>query len=311
MLITNKPYCVYVENGLAIYNYDLKISRNPIAKILFWYLVRSANLKKLIFMSEAGKKSFISSSKYSKKTIDIINSKSIVCYPLIENDDAANKKFNGKINILFAGMFYVKGGLESVNAIKKLEKRYKNIKLTIVTPIHSIKKVDLDYISSIKSITLLDAKFNTQEMKNIFKKHDIFLLPTYRDSFGLVLIEALSVGMPIVCTDQYALKEMAINNYNGFVIPNHPLRDYNPDTLKLYGKYYNPKDFYSDLFEFQKKGKMKEIEKFIYNSIEKFILKPKLIEKFSKNSLELYDKKFHYQLISDKIESVFLEAIKK
>jgi glycosyltransferase involved in cell wall biosynthesis len=174
-----------------------------------------------------------------------------------------------------------------------------------------IKKEDIEYIRSLPRLNLLDAKLNEQQMINIYQSNDIFILPTFRDGFGLVLIEALAYGMPLIITDQYATAEMAIDEYNGFIYPNHPLKDYNPETYELLGKYYNPKDFYSDLFKFQKEGKMKPVESFIYNSMEKFILNPEILEKFSKNSIGLYNKKFHHQLISDKIESVFLEAIKK
>jgi glycosyltransferase involved in cell wall biosynthesis len=152
---------------------------------------------------------------------------------------------------------------------------------------------------------------NEQQMIDIYQSHDVFILPTFRDGFGLVLIEALAYGMPLIITNQYATGEMAIDGHNGFIYPNHPLKDYDPKTYRLLGMYYNPKDFYSALFKLQKKGEMKPIEYFIYSSMEKFILNPNLIEEFSKNSLELYNKKFHHQIISDKIESVFLEAIKK
>ena len=40
LLFTNKPYCVYIENGVALFNYDLKFVRHPIARLFFAILVR-------------------------------------------------------------------------------------------------------------------------------------------------------------------------------------------------------------------------------------------------------------------------------
>jgi len=312
LILTNKPYCTYIETGLALYNYDIEIAKNPIARFLVSFLATRKNCKKLIFVSEASRKSFYSTIKYSGRKRIILEEKSIVIYPIpIEKKESPIKKFDGEIKLLFAGTFYIKGGMEIVKAFGQLSKKYSNAKLTILTAIHMIKKEDINYIKSINNLALLDAKLNEQQMIDIYQSHDIFLLPTFRDGFGLVLIEALAYGMPMIITDQYATGEMVVDGYNGFIYPNHPLKDYNPETYELLGKYYNPRDFYSDLFKLQKEGKMKPVEDFIYNSMEKFILNPSLIEEFSKNSIELYNKKFHYQLISDKIESVFLEAIKK
>jgi glycosyltransferase involved in cell wall biosynthesis len=312
LMLTTKPYCTYIETGLALYNYDLAIAKNPIANFLVSFFASRSNCKKLIFVSEASRKSFYSTINYSEKVRKKMEEKSIVIYPIpIEKQIAQVKKFNYKVKFLFAGTFYIKGGMELVKAYEMLSKRYSDITLTIITAIHMLKKEDTTYIQSLPNINLLDAKLNEQEMIEIYQSHDIFLLPTFRDGFGLVLIEALAYGMPLIITDQYATSEMAIQDYNGFIYPNHPLKDYDPDTYKLFGRYYNPRDFYSALFKFQQEGKMKPVEDFIYNSMEKFILNPALIEEFSKNSLELYNKKFHYQLISDKIESIFLDAIKK
>lgn len=314
LLLTNKPYCAYVENGLALFNYDIKIAQNPIARFLFKLFVRMKNCKKIIFMSETSRTSFFSTLKLDKKTEEVARNKSIQCYPLVINhfkNILKSLKNNEPIKFLFAGSFYLKGGLEMVNAFTKLHDCYENIRLTIITELDGIRPEDLNKIEKIKGIDIYDTKFSETEMLEFFNNNHVFLLPTFRDSFGLVLIEALSAGMPIIANDQYAVKEMVIENYNGFLFPNHPLKDYNTDTFELYGKLSEPYIFYDRLFRLQSEKKMKDIENYLYSSMEKFILNPALIEKFSQNSLDLYNKKFHYQLISDKIESIFEDAIKK
>lgn len=312
LLLTNKPYCVYIENGISIYKYDSVIAKNPVAKAIASFLIKRKQCKKLIFMSKTAQQSFLFSVRYSKKTIAAIKSKSAQCYPLIlRRNEPLSKKFSGKIKLLFAGTFYMKGGIEVVNAFEKLKKKYPNISLTIITQIQAIDKKDLERIKNMEGMDIFNAQFNIDQMNEFYRTHDIFVLPSYRDSFGMILVEVMSLGMPIVATDQYATSEMIINNYNGFLYPDHPLKDYDPETFKIFGKYYQPKDFYTELFKLQREGKMKPIESFLYDSIEKFVLDPELLEKFSQNSLDLYNKKFHYDLISDRIESIFLEAIEK
>lgn len=304
-LITNKPYCIYIENGVAPYNYDVEMAHNPIAKLVASFLIRRKSCTALIFMSKAAQKSFTASVRYSKKTLVCIQQKSVQIYPLVEAKNVPPKKETSTLRLLFAGMFYMKGGLEIIHAYAQLQKKYPALQLTIVTPLKTVHPSHLEYIRSIQGVSTLDAKFTSEEMENLYTTHDIFLLPTYRDSFGLVLIEAISYGMPIICTNQFATTEVAINEYNAFVYPNHPLKDYDPETIQMFGKYKNPKTFYTDLFALQQSGALQPIEAFLFSSIERFIITPNLLETFSKNSLELYNTTFHQDIISEKIEAVF------
>ena len=311
LLLTNKPYCVYIENGIALYNYDIKIAAHPIARLLFSLLIRQNNCKRLIFMNQTSQTSFLSTVPYRKKTLAIIKNKSAVVYPLIEKKSVAPKKFTGKLKLLFVGMFYIKGGTELTQAYAQLRKTYTNIELTIVTPLQTIKTTDYQNMKQIPGLTLIDAALGEKEMNTLYREHDIFLLPTYRDSAPLVLIEAVSWGMPIICTDQYSIPEIAEDNHNAFVYHNHPLKDYDPTTYRPLGKYHNPRDFYYELFRLQKAGELEPIKNFIFNSIERFLKEPFLLEKFSLGSLELYNRKLHQNRIASQIESVFLETIKQ
>jgi glycosyltransferase involved in cell wall biosynthesis len=234
-----------------------------LAQLLFSFLVRRKNLKKFIFMSEAGQKSFFATVPYSEETKKIIEGKSIQVYPLIEKKSIMPKKYSGNLRLLFAGMIYIKGGIELVNAFAELRKRSDSVELTIITPLHTIKTTDIEMMQRVPGLTLLDATLDEKAMNDMYVSHDIFLLPTYRDGFGLVLVEAISFGMPIICTDQYATTEVALDGYNAFVYRGHPLKDYDEKTYRLLGKYYNPKDFYDDLFRLQKEGALKPIEAFL------------------------------------------------
>lgn len=312
LVITLKPYCTYIETGLALYNYDLEIAKNPIARWIVMFLATRKQCKQLIFFSEAAKKSFFTTVSYPSSVRRRLESKSTIIYPIpIAKQESKPRQFTGQLRLLFPGTFYIKGGLEVAHAYERLRKVHKNVSLTIITAMHSLRTEDIDYMRSLPGLTLLDAKLNEQEMIEVYQSHDVFLLPTYRDGFGLVLIEALAYGMPVIITDQYATSEMAVDGYNGFIYPNHPLKDYDPETYRLLGKYNDIKALYTDLLQFQKDGALKPVEDFLVNSVEKYLKDPKLFEKHSKHSLELYAKKFDADMLSQKIEQVFLRAIEK
>ena len=49
---------------------------------------------------------------------------------------------------------------------------------------------------------------------------DIFVFPTYyaNETFGLVNIEAMQFGLPIITCDEGAISDIVNNNVNGFII---------------------------------------------------------------------------------------------
>jgi glycosyltransferase involved in cell wall biosynthesis len=62
-----------------------------------------------------------------------------------------------------------------------------------------------------------------QKLASIYRQADIFVLPSIDgkdiENFGVVLIEAMASGLPVVTTDCMGPKEIVNNNYDGYVIP--------------------------------------------------------------------------------------------
>jgi glycosyltransferase involved in cell wall biosynthesis len=99
--------------------------------------------------------------------------------------------------------FEAKGGLYLLEAYKQLKKELDNIKLVIVgsDPILSeleMKEFNIDWQGLIPR----------SEVKKIIGNFDIFAYPTLADGFPLVVLEALSLGVPVLVSDFFALPEM-------------------------------------------------------------------------------------------------------
>lgn len=314
-LITNKPYCIYIENGIAVFDYDPEIARRPIAQYIAKKCILSNNCKRLIFMSNTALTGFLNSISLSGKQRESIKKKCVQCYPLIKNPLGAPAlrkiKTGGKVRFLYIGTFYIKGGLETIRVFSFLKKKYPNITLTVVTGLDMVYPEDIEIMRKTPGIQILEANFSEKELfENLYNTHDILVYPTYRDGFGLLLVEVMASGLPVIGTAQYATPEMIVNEKNGLLISDHPMKDYDEKTFVFNGEFRQPRDFYKRFFQLQKTGGFKQIESDLYAAMERIITHPELLEKFSNGAISLYKEKFDYQMISKKIEDIFSECIK-
>ncbi len=78
------------------------------------------------------------------------------------------------------------------------------------------KKSDLNTTNIDENILFINFA-EKDEILSLMKMSDLFVLPTYTDVWGLVVVEALSCGIPVVSTNQCnASIELIANGKNGF-----------------------------------------------------------------------------------------------
>lgn len=103
-----------------------------------------------------------------------------------------------ELKLFYAGVINRnKNILTTVRAIKVLQKSGMNVKLTIVGRIEDqsifSKFTDLDFVR------YLPPK-SKEELLELYRQNDIFILPSIHESFGIVYLEAMSQGLPIIYT---------------------------------------------------------------------------------------------------------------
>lgn len=166
------------------------------------------------------------------------------------------KKTTSLPTVLFVGGdFYRKGGHHITNNWKsKLKDKCKLILLT---------KQDIQVEEGVKIYN--DLSKGDKLHKFFFSSADIFILPTYRDAYPIVLGEAAAAGLAIITT-KYALgaNEIIINNCSGYIaespeqcidlllrlLDNKDLIDsFKNETNKLILKNFSKKNFKKLFFE--------------------------------------------------------------
>ena len=59
---------------------------------------------------------------------------------------------------------------------------------------------------------------NSGELWNEYKEADVLVLPSHSEGLPLVIIEAMSMGLPVIATDVGGVSELVINNETGFLL---------------------------------------------------------------------------------------------
>lgn len=141
-----------------------------------------------------------------------------------------------KKNIISVGrLVSVKGFLDLIDIFKEVVVKDSDWILNIVgagEQYDELKKkiIDLDLE---KNIFLLGNK-NRNELNKLFLESSIYVMTSYSESFGLVLIEAESFGIPLIAFDSaQGAKEIIQDNNNGFIICNRNRKEMIDKILTL------------------------------------------------------------------------------
>ena len=68
-------------------------------------------------------------------------------------------------------------------------------------------------------VTVHDASFSREEIADRFMTGaDVLVHPTYFDSFGMVVLEAMAHGLPVIATRVYAIPEMIEDGVSGTLL---------------------------------------------------------------------------------------------
>jgi phosphatidylinositol alpha-mannosyltransferase len=111
------------------------------------------------------------------------------------------KKFlDGKINILFLGRIEERKGLiYLLRAFKILEKKFSNLRLIVVGE-GPLKEDCQNWVekNKLKSV-IFEGEVEEKGVPSYYRSADIYCSPAiYGESFGIVLIEAMASGIPVV-----------------------------------------------------------------------------------------------------------------
>lgn len=183
-----------------------------------------------VFVVSKGVKQTLIADKITKKQIAIIGNGSVngIDVEYFSSNNSAVPDFKQAYNLEpdnfifgFVGRLVKDKGInELVQAFLKVNANYPKTKLLLVgdfdTGINPIDSKVKDEIYA--NINILNVGFQ-QDIRPFLKMMHVFVFPSYREGFGVSLMEAAAMGVPAISSDIIGCNEIIINELNGLLIP--------------------------------------------------------------------------------------------
>ena len=264
---------VLTNHSAYFYDYDYLLK--TLGYIVFPIRTVLRKVDKVIAVSSVAAKfigSFVSSSKISiiPNGVDTLKFKPYGSRIYREN-------FDSDFVILYVGRLVHRKGVHLlVESMSYLKKEIPDAKLVIAGsgPLFYtiIEKIEAN---NLRDRVILLGKVSDEELPDLYRSADVFVLPSiYGESFGIVVLEAMASGLPVVASAVGGVKELIKNRENGLLLDNKT-----PPTIA---------------------GHLIEL----YQDCS-------LRRKLASKARETAVKKFDWRIISAKIEKVYEETIEK
>lgn len=223
--LTGVKHRIYNINGLRFETATGKFRR----LLIFMEKIACACATKVIPQS-TGVAKVVQSEHITKKPLKILHNGSgngvDVEYFTPNNKEIERKalEIRGKwagVSFVFVGRLVGDKGInELITAFDRLSKDFPDVHLNLV----GRREEKLDPLQE-KTINLIEnndriTEFGQQtDVRPFLAASDIFILPSYREGFPNVVLEAAAMGLPCIVSEVNGAADVIQNNINGLIIP--------------------------------------------------------------------------------------------
>lgn len=160
-------------------------------------------------------------STYAKRTFveqGIGEDKLIVCPYGVDTDTFASPNVDqhrDTFTILFLGSICMRKGIHYLlEGYKKAG--LKNARLVLAGPVEpSFRPILQKYAGLFEEV----GRIPHSQVNQWYHQADVFVIPSLADSYGLVVVEAMASGLPVIVSNNTGTAGIIKNDENGFVVP--------------------------------------------------------------------------------------------
>jgi glycosyltransferase involved in cell wall biosynthesis len=169
---------------------------------------------KTIFQNLDDREIYLKNNLVSKKDCALIYSSGIDLNEFKEKSKRHKKPFTF---ICVARLVFEKGIINYLEAAKICKEKGYDYKFLLVGPLEeNSKKLNQRILDSYSNeVEVLGSR---KDIKSLLLNSNAFVLPTFREGFSRVLLEAAAVGLPIISTDVTGVKDFVSHNKDALLV---------------------------------------------------------------------------------------------
>lgn len=177
----------------------------------------------------------------------------------IDRKYSANLKFPKLINV--GNLLPNKNQVFLIKVISELIKIVNECHLTLVGEGQTRQSLEKQIIENnlSKYISLVGKK---DDIKNYLADNNLYIHAAISEQFGLVLVEAMAAGLPVISLNGKGNQDVIINGYNGFIIDKNDPKLFAEKILEIFA---NP-DLYQTLAKNAQKDAIEKYDIKIYTN---------------------------------------------
>lgn len=160
-----------------------------------------------------------------------------------------------------------KGCYELIQAWEKIESKFTDATLLIITPkMVSERENELvcrHNFSHLKNIVILE---NRNDMPQLYNCMDILVLPSYREGFSRVIIEAMASGILVIASDVKGCRDAILDGETGILIKPRDVND-------LFNKLSEALLFRDNMYKIGDAARDYSLQNFDHHKINQHILR--------------------------------------
>ncbi len=180
----------------------------------------------------------------------------------IEKFAFAPPKLSPVTFLLIARLIKDKGILEYVESARLLKQKYPDARFQLLGPLDiNPAAITQEQLERWTKEGIIEYLGKTNDVRPYIAEASVYVLPSYREGTPRSVLEAMSMGRPIITTDAPGCRETVLDGKNGFLVP---VKDVN--ALK--------------------------------SAMEKFILEPDLISQMGKQSRVIAEEKYDVRKVN-------------
>ncbi|MCA1021062.1 glycosyltransferase family 4 protein [Halobacillus litoralis] len=173
---------------------------------------------------------------YPKKNIEVIyNGVDVEKFKITNNDLDYNidKPFDKKVLLFVGRVIKEKGIWELLKSFTTICKQDSNSKLIIVGEGRELKNaIRFCYEKNIEDNVSFLGNVPNEEIQYLYKRCDIFILPSYNEGLPNVVVEAMAASKPVIATNVGGIPEV-VNEKTGVLVSPRDIKNLTSEILYL------------------------------------------------------------------------------